>query len=125
MFYTTDCLFLTNQKVLIMKKQFIIATIFLFFTNLFLLNAFAESPVRKSIEARKVDLSHERDHNQKNTEMKHYQKSQSPQKTENQKKQDPSHIDESRHRQELEQAYKKQWDDVEKGNGDPRLVIGR
>lgn len=108
-----------------MKKQLIILTLIFFLINLFFLNVNAETSVRKSVETRKVDLDHERESNARNTEMKQYLKSKSSQKAENQKKQDPAHFDESRHRQELEQAYKKQWDEVEKGNGDPRLVIGR
>ena len=108
-----------------MKKLLMIAILILCFLNLFLSNVYAESPVRKSIETRKIDLNSDRDNNPGHAESKHSQKSKSFQKTENQKKQNPTPIDESRHRQELEQAYKKQWDEVEKGNGDPRIVIGR
>lgn len=108
-----------------MKKHFIIATLAFFLIHLFFLNVYAESPVRRSVETRKVDLDHDRENNTRNAEMKQYQKSKSVQEAKNQEKQDSSYSDESRHRQELEQAYKKQWDEVEKGSGNPRLVIGR
>ena len=108
-----------------MKKYFMTAILILFFLNFFLSNVYAESPVRKSVETRKIDLNSDRDNNPGNAETKHYQKSKSFQKTENEKKQNTAPVDESRHRQELEQAYKKQWDEVEKGSGDPRIVIGR
>lgn len=108
-----------------MRKHFVITTFVFFLIHLFFANVYAESPVRKSVETRKVDLDHDRENNMRNTEMKQHQKSKSLQKAKNEEKQNSSHSDESKHRQELEQSYKKQWEEVEKGNGDPRLVIGR
>ncbi len=108
-----------------MKTQLLIPTLIFFIINLFFSNVFAETPVRKSVETRKVDLDRDRENNMSNAEMKEYQKSKKIQKTKDQEKQDSSHFDESKHRQELEQSYKKQWEEVGKGNGDPRLVIGR
>lgn len=108
-----------------MKKHFVITTLAFLLIHLFFANVYAESPVRKSVETRKVDLDHDRENGIRNTEMKQHQKSKNFQKAKNQEKQDSPHSDETKHRQELEQAYKKQWDEVEKGSGDPRLVIGR
>ena len=58
-----------------MKTQLLIPTLIFFLINLFFSNVFAETPVRKSVETRKVDLDRDRENNMSNAEMKEYQKS--------------------------------------------------